>query len=215
MSKAASRLSKLGMSRPSPTQNTPDQTASATAPPPAYSATENNPPSTTQSATDAVPGTQDEIANLTAAFETLSLPPGPANATADSCLAHLKLLFAIQSMKEDVGYTDGLFGLWDSLAGPLDDKTEKPIAEKLKDKQLHTLSQIREKRWALFVARAVERYEAWWRTFKGKPLREDDMMSEFPTTEYLRFTDPPPASVVMHWEERMLPPLGEFVSECA
>ena len=207
MPNAASPLSMLGTSRLSSSQNTSDQTTGASAPPPAYRATGNN------TVVDAAPDVQDEIVNLTAAFETLSLPPGPANATADSCLAHLKLLFAIQSMKEDIGYTDGLFGLWDSLAGPLDDKTEKPIAEKLKDKQLHTLSQIREKRWALFVARAVERYEAWWRTFRGEPLREDDMMQEFTTTGYVRFTDPPPASPVMHWNEQMLPPLGKFVSQ--
>lgn len=30
---------------------------------------------------------------------------------ANTCLAHLKLLSPLQALKEDVGYTDGLWGL--------------------------------------------------------------------------------------------------------
>lgn len=89
---------------------------------------------------------ESETTNINAAFENLNLSSTIAQTTptADQCLAHLKLLFAFQSLKEDVGYTDGLFGLWDSLAGPLEEK--KSVEAKMQDKQLQLLSQIREKR---------------------------------------------------------------------
>lgn len=149
------------------------------APPPAYTTVD-------ESAT----------ADLTAAFDQLSLSNAVSDPTVDTCLAHLKLLFAIQSMKEEVGYTDGLWGLWDSLAGPLNhlehtyaDKKQTPSDSKkpldknlLEDadnaakKTLENLSKIREKRWALFLARATQRYEAWWKSLPGsQPLTEKDM----------------------------------------
>ncbi|KAL2157125.1 hypothetical protein VTH06DRAFT_6413 [Thermothelomyces fergusii] len=93
----------------------------------------------------------------------------PESDNADVCLIHLKLLFAFQWMKEDVGFTDGLWGLWDSRAGepdPADIGQQNPrnrqrratradggndIPAELRaaDKRLSILSKIREKRWAL------------------------------------------------------------------
>src|SRR5690242_1185923 len=87
----------------------------------------------------------DSDANPSSAYENLS--PSLFNRfldpSAETCLAHLKLLFAIQAMKEDVGYTDGLWGLWDSRAGPLDPSVQS-VAEKMQDSQLQILSQLRE-----------------------------------------------------------------------
>ncbi|KAK3693374.1 hypothetical protein B0T22DRAFT_505080 [Podospora appendiculata] len=200
----------------------PDQ--SSNAPPPTYNASAND------QHVDAAP-TPEEVdsINLTAAFEKLSLPNGPSKPTADTCLAHLKLLFAIQSLKEDVGYTDGLWGLWDSLAGPLDqalsshdDKKEKDgsstyedVKKKLQNKKLQILSQVREKRWAIFVARAVERYDAWWKSFGGRQLTEQDMQTPSVTpyqnndqeslAAYIAFPTNTEATIM--WTEKMLPPL--------
>jgi hypothetical protein len=149
----------------------------------------------------------DNDTNLSSAFEKLSLSNSPSDPTPETCLAHLKLLFAIQGMKEDVGYTDGLWGLWDSRAGPLEHgQSVQSVEGKIQDQQLQILSQLREKRWALFVARAVERYRAWWRLFGGRPLREEDMMVQN-STAYVEF----PSSVGsegIEWREEMLPPLG-------
>lgn len=181
--------------------------------PPAYAAVQppQNPP-------DAV--------DITAAFSSLNISPTPQDPTVDTCLAHLKLLFALQSLKEDVGYTDGLWGIWDSRAGgpdsdidtDLPDDSLPPSAaaapditgspgEKGKippsDLQKIRLSKIREKRWALFVARAVDRYEAWWNTFPKKMLREADMNDQS-GAKYHHFVD---ETAYLRWTQEMLPPL--------
>ncbi|KAK4032417.1 glycine-rich domain-containing protein 1 [Parachaetomium inaequale] len=199
------------------------------APPPAYTAeasghSQQIPPD----ATDA------EAANLTAAFDNLRVSNWPVDPDVDTCLAHLKLLFAIQWLKEDVGFTDGLWGLWDAAAGPIDaelkarpekgskgseesKESEKAgqkgdadpsVKDKRRNKNLEMLSQIREKRWALYVARAVDRYETWWRhlttLLPGRPLTEDDMLMAG-TSAYSAF--PSNIDAVFHWDEDMLPPL--------
>ncbi|KAK4129812.1 hypothetical protein N657DRAFT_640483 [Parathielavia appendiculata] len=185
-------------------------------PPPAYSA---RAPSDACYAHNAI---ENQAVSLTAAFEDLVLSDLPVDPSVDTCLAHLKLLFAIQWMKEDVGFADGLWGLWDAQAGPMDpvhrrrpekvkkekDEPEPSAEEKLREENLKTLSLIREKRWALFIARAVHRYETWWKSlmdvFPQRPLSEADM--EIPGfVMYEGF--PTDRKAVFRWREDMLPPL--------
>ena len=184
--------------------NTAGET-SAPAPPPAYSV--SAPPADGQQTPHVATTEGAEPVNITAAFEKLDLAwPMPSYfPTDDACLAHLRLLFALQSMKEDVGYTDGLWGLWDSRVGHID-PAERSVEERMQDKQLRALSQIREKRWALFVARAVERYEAWWRSFPTSPLSEADMMAVW-SDRYVGFPQES-GHPSIEWTEQMLPPLG-------
>ncbi|KAB5549504.1 hypothetical protein GE09DRAFT_966956 [Coniochaeta sp. 2T2.1] len=178
-----------------------------------------------------IPPTEDEISkvNLTAAFDKLSLGTRPKFPNVDTCLAHLKLLFAIQAMKEEVGYTDGLWNIWDTRAnsgetsadGDIGDAASASVSgsEEVSKKKLAILSKLREKRWAVFLARAVDRYEAWW-TSMQKPnggLTETDMHT--PRTEkYDLFVSAgndlltwdgsnlPPLDVVMVWHAHMLNP---------
>lgn len=180
-------------------------------PPPAY--TQHGKPSDAPRADD-----QAEF-DITAAFSNLSLDANPKDPTVDTCLAHLKLLHAFQSVKEDVGYTDGLWNIWDSRAeaggdidlgdvecalpsgvAPPDSATSKRTPD---DETKLRLSKIREKRWALFVARAVDRYEAWWATFAKVMLREKDMI-EGSGSMYHDFVN---LNNAMVWKETMLPPL--------
>jgi hypothetical protein len=200
------------------TNSSATNVASNETPPPAYNETD---------------ATAADAANPTAAFENLKLHLLPSNPDVDTCLAHLKLLFAIQWMKEDVGFADGLWGLWDARAGPIDpilkgrpekEKQEKndnerepSLEDKLREKNLKALSQIREKRWALFVARAVDRYETWWKSLMAasgsRQLSESDMeirgfpmFEGFPTDHW---------EAHMGWDEDMLPPLGMFFRSAA
>ena len=88
--------------------------------------------------------------DITAAFSNLNL--NPTNfPSEDQCLAHLKLLEAISQLREDISARDGLFGIRDDFASIngqiVDDK--KIVA-------------IREKRWSVYVAKAVKRFEVWW-----------------------------------------------------
>lgn len=93
----------------------------------------------------------------------------------DTCLAHLKFLFALENMKHDMGYTDGLFGLWDLMAFSKKDRERyqrstngEELNEEftLEDESQRNLSLLREKRWAIFIIRAVDRYESWWQSMK-------------------------------------------------
>lgn len=92
--------------------------------------------------------------DLTAAFSNLTLNLASGTPTKDQCIAHLKLLEAFHQLREDVALTDGLFGIHDSLVP----------AGVLETERLEILRRIREKRWAVYVARAAARFEKWWQT---------------------------------------------------
>jgi hypothetical protein len=172
--------------------------------PPAYQAVDDTP----------APGPDD----LTAPFTDLQIDSLPHEPDSSTCLAHLRLLFAFEALKEDIGYTDGLWGLWDTRAdGNIvvhenGDVDEHPAAgefnHELEDKK-KSLSKVREKRWALFVARAVDRYEAWWNSLPRElmPLTEGDM-SDKNSPSFVQF---PIGESPRWWEKKALPPLGESI----
>ncbi|KAF5023479.1 hypothetical protein F66182_4479 [Fusarium sp. NRRL 66182] len=167
------------------------------------------PPAYQAVSSDAPPPEPD--ADLAAPFANLSIDSLPRDPSPDICLAHLKLLFAFESLKEDVGYTDGLFGIWDSRADRnmevREDGEEHPFYEGYApdvDDKKKFLSKIREKRFALFIARAVDRYEAWWNTFRDQaPLTEADMADHGSLSfDYFSIVED-----FSWWEKRPLPPL--------
>lgn len=90
--------------------------------------------------------------NLTTAFANLNLNSAGSQPTKDRCIAHLKLLEALHQLREDIATTDGLFGIKDSFVP----------ANLSQQEQAAVLLKIREKRWAVYVARAVSRFEIWW-----------------------------------------------------
>jgi hypothetical protein len=96
-----------------------------------------------------IPTTSD----LTAAFSNLTLHLQSPKPTPDQCIAHLKLLEAFHQLREDVATTDGLFGINDSLV---------PAHGLSEPQRIDALRKIREKRWAVYVARAAARFERWW-----------------------------------------------------
>ncbi|KAI1138140.1 hypothetical protein F5Y05DRAFT_418995 [Hypoxylon sp. FL0543] len=141
---------------------------------------------------------------LNSAFASLDLSSWTSEVTPDTCLAHLKLLHAFQNLKEDVGYMDGLWGLFDSRAIPQHEKKSDVIEKNLKldDEAGKRLAGLREKRWALFVARAVDRYEEWWGKLSKSSLSEYDMEQD--SERYSGFTS---KSNPLSWAENILPPL--------
>ena len=160
--------------------------------------------------------TPEALAALTSAFSSLSLPDAPTDLSPDTCLAHLKLLYAFHQLKEDIGYTNGLWGihentldrqsllisdgLWSNDTG-----SQTPPEERI----ARALSKLREKRWALYVARAADRYEAWWHSLQGDRLTEADMESE-DMSKYAGFVHEKPPKA---FDPSMLPPLGRFFIE--
>ncbi|TID07698.1 Glycine-rich domain-containing protein 2 [Colletotrichum higginsianum] len=175
------------------------------------------------------PYTEADVANITAAFASLRLGT-QSDPDVDSCLAHLKLLYAIQTLKEEVGYTDGLWDLWDVRAGPPDSPHKGDVKEKggpggdagpskePEDRRKKVLAIVREKRWALYLARAVDRYETWWKTLsEGRRLREAEMGDPQNPSRYATFPEGsedypwsvdvlPPLDVLMVWHTHMLNP---------
>lgn len=87
--------------------------------------------------------------DITAAISELNLQ-GSSTPTVDQCIVHLKLLEAFHQLREDVALQDGLFGVRDSFVSG-DERQRGEL-----------LSQTREKRWAVYVAKAVKRFESWW-----------------------------------------------------
>lgn len=138
-----------------------------------------------------------------------------------NCLAHLRLLHSFQALKEDVGYTDGLWGLWDTLAdgdstrwaGIQANLSEKDKSRLTDDDSVRRmrLSKVREKRWAIYVARAADRYESWWQSVAGSdpPYLTTKEMNAGLDRVHTCLPESPITWKRMEWEEHMLPPLGE------
>ncbi|KAF6803226.1 alpha-ketoglutarate-dependent sulfonate dioxygenase [Colletotrichum sojae] len=198
----------------------------AATPPPTYADAQTAPPAFDDAppSFDSIHGssrrpyTDQDVANLANAFSSLRLAT-QRDPDVAQCLAHLKLLYAIQTLKEEIGYTDGLWDLWDTRAGPLPD-AEDAGASSAEGKQAESkardlLGRIREKRWAVFLARAADRYETWWKALSHDRLCEKDMDQDY--EKYLSFPAGvedypwtadhlPPLDVLMVWHAHMLNP---------
>lgn len=158
--------------------------------PPAYSPVAGAPPPTGPPQQLS----EKDLKELNAAFSALSIPDHVTKLDESTCLAHLKLLSAFHNLKEDIGYTDGLYNIFDTRASKDVDAGADPAA---------TLAKLREKRWAVYVARAVDRYEAWWNTLTSDPLTIADMDPKSP--KYGEFVN---SNTILNWTPQMLPPLG-------
>jgi len=125
------KLEEASSSGPSPPE------ASA---PPTYSAVDPNPAQQPPQINEIPPDFSQQLQNL-------NLDPSPPKfASADLCIAHLKLLEAFHLLRSEIAGTDDIFG----------------IASHASDDS--NLNQLREKRWQVYVSRAVDRFEKWWDT---------------------------------------------------
>lgn len=122
--------------------------------------------------------------------------PRSSTVTRDECAAHLKFLAALADLRESVSTQDGLFGLYDEDAN---DYTHH---------QNENLSRIREKRWAVFTTRAVDRYSTWWQqSITSSEAR--------PTLETLRgrnYSEIINCASTLKWSQESMPPLGMLLS---
>ena len=101
--------------------------------------------------------------------------------TVKECVSHLKLLAAIAKLRHDISTSDRLFGINDSEA-----------REFSGEKRNLARARIREKRWAVYVSKAVDRFMAWWE-------------SCVPVSE---------GTAEISWTVDTLPPLGESYYLC-
>lgn len=106
--------------------------------------------------------------------------------TSDECIAHLKLIAAISRLRNSVMRTDKIFGLCDSEANRFTERR----------KYLQAAACIQEKRWSVYVARAVDRFTSWWKTSLPDLTKSETSL-----------LGAPPAK--MTWNIHQMPPLGE------
>lgn len=144
----------------------------------------------------------------------LASTAGPAfstTVTQDECLAHLKFLAALADLRDSVSGLKGLFCIHDPSPA---------VFEQLIDE---ARARVKEKRWAVYTARAVERYTVWWK--KCIPSHAPVVqVKDFDSRSYNTITEKhkrlvwsrdtlPPLDVLMVWHAHMLNPRA-FLEDC-
>lgn len=89
---------------------------------------------------------------------------------AQESLLHLRLLYTFRKLRLQIGSADGLFGIWNNR---LDTKFLSG------DEREQGLAKLKEKRWAIYLARAVHRYQIWWAAMGTDPLTEQHLASSY------------------------------------
>ena len=115
-------------------------------PPPSYTGAHQLPP---QYDSEDIQGPPD----ITAGFSNLTLSGHNSSPSRDQCIAHLKLLECFYRLRRTIGSTDGAFGICNASPRKIDDAVD------LQDPELLTV--LAEKRWAIYVGRAVDRFQRW------------------------------------------------------
>jgi len=145
--------------------------------PPPYSA---RPPSAQKGGPNGAAGSlpASRVPNI----EELNFTTSPLEIpTPAECIAHLKLLHAFAKLRHDVGNHEGIFGICaDSFDGKVKIGSEQAwasgeqqpggvheqdaarAAADATDIHPEFSERIRDKRWAVFVTKAVARFEDWW-----------------------------------------------------
>ncbi|KAE8381820.1 hypothetical protein BDV26DRAFT_254708 [Aspergillus bertholletiae] len=160
------------------------------------------------------PSYEDEFAKLSHLRHSESIelcdrsPPIPH----DQCVAHLKFLAVLADLRDSISNSNGLFNLSDSQAEVFPGSFDEACAR------------IREKRWAVYTARAVERYTKWWFTCLPASRPPVDL-ADLQDTQYeaktidcetsIPWTEDnlPPVDILMVWHSHMLNPRN-FLEDC-
>jgi len=205
------RLSRL-LSRPAAQQPTEIQAGTSSrrtdSPPPGY----YDPPPAYNSENII------EHPDVTVAFRNLAVNDrAGATPQIEDCIAHLKVLECFYQLQRSIGATDGLFGISNTVI---------PDNGFSKDQRNQLLAKLAEKRWAIYVSRAVARFEAWSASMFPIPrmitvaeLEQDGKAGHLcePTaaqsTFALRKNSLPPVDVLMVWHAYMLNPRA-YLEDC-
>ncbi|KAF2239651.1 hypothetical protein EV356DRAFT_513939 [Viridothelium virens] len=169
------------------------------------------------------PAYDEELEHLNQQFDSLTLSPS-ALPSVDHCIAHLKFLHSLHILREDVATNDALF----DIASPHD-----ALVAAANDNDVAKMrARVREKRWQVYVTRAVARFAVWMescvpKTRGGKPqepLRTADLaqsrlvtsniaLQGSPTGPVYSEQDLPPLDILMVWHAHLLNPRC-FFEDC-
>ncbi|PYH49122.1 uncharacterized protein BP01DRAFT_379505, partial [Aspergillus saccharolyticus JOP 1030-1] len=121
-------------------------------------------------------------------------PPEYTTVTADQCAVHLKLLAALADLRDSVASTRGIFDIQDP-----DPEIFQPDSQEANE----AWARVKEKRWAVYTTRAVDRYAAWWESCVPASLAPPTLSTlQTPSYESITTCDKP-----MQWSQDQLPPL--------
>jgi hypothetical protein len=159
--------------------------------------------------TSPTPSYHEQAPDLTASFANLHLPDLPPSNGAPpgtpEVIAHLKLLSAISNLKEETGTTRGLFGL--AIKNDKDEQTDGEL-----------LAKVREKRWAVYVARAVDRFEVWWKSViigDSDEAASERRITQVHMQDEAWYPNWPTKARPRTFNKDLLPPLGKSSSPIA
>lgn len=128
--------------------------------------------------------------DITVQFSNLDLDAHADKLTKDQCIAHLKLLAAIHGLHEAIACLDGIMGSKDVLT----------------DRDDAVFRRIQEKSWAVYVSKAVKRFEVWW----GQCVPSDSGMLKENALGDLEDKDFEKYQPQFTWTRDSLPPLGKL-----
>ncbi|KAL3472220.1 hypothetical protein BJX99DRAFT_235948 [Aspergillus californicus] len=131
--------------------------------------------------------------------------------TNSECIAHLKFLAALSDLRDTVTNTADLFDIPDPSPREFDSSINEAWAL------------VKEKRWAIYTAKAVDRYTAWFNKCTARnPTRPTTDMIYSPTYDTIagrrhplvwNYDGMPPLDVLMVWHAHMLNPRS-FLEDC-
>ncbi|KAL4951989.1 hypothetical protein BDW69DRAFT_201032 [Aspergillus filifer] len=145
---------------------------------------------------------------------SLSQNAGPelyTTVTHYECIAHLKFLAALSDLRDTVTSQSNLFDI--------PDPSQAVFGEHINE----AWALVKEKRWAVYTAKAVDRYTAWWNACvpqsRSRPTTETLYTPEYNDITVcdrpLAWTpaELPPLDVLMVWHAHMLNPRS-FLEDC-
>ncbi|KAE8146186.1 hypothetical protein BDV25DRAFT_143950 [Aspergillus avenaceus] len=162
------------------------------------------------------PPAYDQIDEPQLALPQLDLSRDPGSSvletvSQDQCIAHLKFLATLADLRDSVANVHSLFGIGDPDPAVFKGETDEACAR------------VKEKRWAVYTARAVDRYITWW-TNCICPSLQRLMLDDLESSSYNSITEDnrphswwqgtmPPIDVLMVWHAHMLNPRA-YLEDC-
>jgi len=102
---------------------------------------------------------QEQHAHYPPQVASSSVQLSPDLPSPEDCVAHLKLLECFYRLRQNIASTNGLFGISCDVVEELEQNASRTDTHKDKRNEIITL--LAEKRWQVYVSRAVERFSTW------------------------------------------------------
>jgi hypothetical protein len=163
--------------------------------------------------------------DYTAGFANLSILDTPTSAipTVDETIAHLKTLECFSRLRQSIASTDGLFGIDNAAIVQIARTCSMANGEGADE----LLPRLAEKRWAVYITRAVDRFHAWVSVaVPASPLptmaeiERDGATDQITKPSYVKtamqpigLLNMPPIDVLMVWHAYMLNPRA-YLEDC-